>query len=92
MASPVQTVLIGEWRRLENFNHLFPAGSKALIARRVDDSKSNKSVYQGIIFNELTKTCMDVTFDVRTLKHVDYDYNNPFCPYNVSLVELEMFS
>lgn len=89
MAGPVQTTLINEWRPLAGYNHMFPAGSKALIARRVDDSKNQKSVYQGIVFNELTKTCMDVTFDVRTLKHVDYDYDNPFCLYNVSLAELE---
>lgn len=91
MAGPVQTVLIGKWRGLADYNFMFPAGTEVLIARRVDDSKNQKSVYQGIVFNDLTKTCTDVTFDARTLKHVDYDYNNPSCPYNVSLVEMESF-
>lgn len=89
MAGPIQTTLINKWLPMVGYNHVFPAGTQALIARRVDDSKKGTSVYQGIIFHDLTNTCLEVTFDVTTLKHVLHDENNPHCPYDVSITNPE---
>jgi len=68
---PVQVHLIGQYATLVGHSFMFPAGCKVFIQKRVDDSKNQKSVYQGNYCSALN-TVVEVQFDAKTLRHSDY--------------------
>jgi hypothetical protein len=82
---PVQTHSINQCSKLTGHSFMFPLGVLVHVSRRVDDMEKKKSVYQGHVFNELTKTGYDVQFNAKTLDHVNHKEGEHFGPYNVKL-------
>lgn len=82
---PIQSHPIGQRIPLIGHSFMYPLGMLVHVSKRVDDLKAKKSVYQGHVFNELTKTGYDVQFDGKTLQHLAHNDSNQFSPYNVKL-------
>ena len=80
--------LIGKTFNMIGHSFMFPKGSKVYIQKRVDDLESEKSVYQGVHFNN--GSGVEVQFDAKTLRHMHYEDKPNQGSYRVTLVEAEL--
>lgn len=63
---PVETTLIFKNVDIIGFSYMFPKGEKVLIQKKVSDPNDGTAVFQGIFFNKLHGTCVEVDFDGKT--------------------------
>ena len=82
---PIQVHPIDQRVPLTGHSFMYPMGTLVHVSRRVDDIKAKKSVYQGHVFHEQTKTGHDVQFDAKTLQHLSHKEGNLHSAYNVKL-------
>lgn len=60
---PVETTLIFKNVDIIGFSYMFPKGEQVLIQKKVFDPNDEKLVFQGIFFNKLHRTSVEVDFD-----------------------------
>lgn len=82
---PIQVHPIEQCMPLIGHSFMYPKGVLVHVSKRVDDTKTKKSVYQGHVFNDLTKSGHDVQFDAKTLQHLSHKEGNLHSAYNVKL-------
>lgn len=75
---PVETTLIFKSVDIIGCSYMFAKGEKVLIQKKVFDPNDGKSVFQGIFFNKLHRTCVELDFDGETglnLKSYPNEFN-----------------
>lgn len=60
---PIETILIFKHVNLIGYSYMFPKGEKVYIQKKVSDPNDGTSVFQGIFFNKMHRTCVEVSFD-----------------------------
>lgn len=85
---PIEVHLFNAKLHMVGHNYMFPKGSVVHIHKRVDDNKSKKSVFQGLHFSN--GTVVEVQFDAKTLRHLNWDEKPDRTAYHVTLVQSEV--